>query len=286
MTNFAIKCKNVEFNTKNQTIIMGVINVTPDSFSDGGRFQTRASIVSQCKKLIRGGAHIIDVGGESTRPFSQPVSEEEELSRVIPAIKAIRSFSDIPISIDTTKAKVAREAIEEGADIVNDISGLRFSPGMAQVISDYEVPVIIMHMKGTPQDMQIEPCYEDVCKEIYDFFQERMDFCLSKGISPQQVIFDPGIGFGKRLRDNLDIINGLSIFCSLNRPILIGPSRKAFLGKICHIDDPKLRDNATCGAVVAAVLNGASIVRVHDPSSVADAVKVAFALRKRLEEAG
>jgi len=280
MTNYAIKCRHGELNPQQQTIIMGVLNVTPDSFSDGGRFLTESAIINQTKHLIEKGAQIIDIGGESTRPFSEPVPLEEELSRVIPAIKAVRSFSDIPISIDTTKAEVAQRALDEGADIINDISALRFDSKMADLAASYEVPVILMHMKGTPQDMQVDPVYEDVMAEILDFFQERIDFCKKRGIGIERVIIDPGIGFGKRFEDNLEIINQLSTLEALQRPILVGPSRKAFLGQITGHDSPELRDNATCGAAVAAVLNGASIVRVHEPGCVTDALKVAHTLKK------
>ncbi len=284
MTNYEIKCKNLALNPNNQTIIMGVLNVTPDSFSDGGRFLTPNSIELQTKRLIEQGAHIIDVGGESSRPFADPVPLDQELERVITAIKAIRAFSDIPISVDTTKAEVARQALQEGADIINDISGLRFDPQMTKLVASKGVPIVIMHMKGTPKDMQVDPYYEDVVSEIYDFFQERIAYCLQNGISKQQIILDPGIGFGKRFQDNLDILNGLETFLDLDVPILVGPSRKAFLGHITGQETPALRDNATCGAAVVAVFNGASIVRVHEPGCIKDAVKVAHALRTRKGE--
>ena len=263
---------------------MGVLNVTPDSFSDGGRFLTSKAIVAHCKKLIEQGADIIDVGGESTRPFAEPVPLKEELERVIQAVKAIRAFSDIPLSIDTTKVQVARQALEEGADIINDISALRFSKEMADLVASMGVPVILMHMKGTPRDMQLDPYYDDVIGEVHEFFQERIEYCLAKGINKEQIILDPGIGFGKRFQDNLDIINNLEAFLDFKVPILVGPSRKAFLGKITGHEDPVDRDNATCGAAVASVLNGASIVRVHEPACVVDAVKVAYALRVRKGE--
>ncbi len=284
MTSYAIKCRNFDLNPKKKTIIMGVLNVTPDSFSDGGKFLTTTAIIDQCKRLIEQGADIIDVGGESSRPFAEPVPLQEELERVMRAVKAIRTFSDIPISVDTTKVQVARQALLGGADIINDISALRFDEGMAELIAFEGVPVILMHMKGTPRDMQIDPYYDDVVGEIYDFFQERIEYCLSKGIDKKQIILDPGIGFGKRFQDNLDIINNLETFLDLNAPVLVGPSRKAFLGKITGHEDPAKRDNATCGAVVASVLNGASIVRVHEPACIADAVKVAYTLRMRKGE--
>ncbi len=281
MTNHAIRCRHVDLNPEKQTIVMGVLNVTPDSFSDGGRFLSKEAITTQCKRLISDGAHIIDVGGESSRPFSQPVPLDQEMERVISAVRAIRSLSDIPISVDTTKSEVARAALDEGADVINDISALRFDEKMADIVAKRGVPVILMHMKGTPRDMQLNPHYEDVIREIHDFFKERIDFCARKGISRKQIILDPGIGFGKRFQDNLDIINNMEAFLDLQRPVLVGPSRKAFLGEITGHTTPSHRDVATCGAVVAAVLNGAGLVRVHEPGCVVDAVKVAHALRTR-----
>ncbi len=284
MTNYAIRCRHADLNPQKQTIVMGVLNVTPDSFSDGGRFLSNAAITTQCKKLISDGAHIIDVGGESSRPFSEPVPLEQELERVTSAVRAIRSFSDIPISVDTTKSEVAKAALDKGADMINDISALRFDERMADLVAQRGVPVILMHMKGTPRDMQLNPYYEDVIKEIHDFFEERIEFCLSRGIGRHQIILDPGIGFGKRFLDNLDIINNIKAFLDLQRPILVGPSRKAFLGEITGIKTPSHRDVATCGAVVAAVLNGAGLVRVHEPGCCIDAIKVAHALRIRKGE--
>ena len=284
MTLNKILCRNHELDPNKQTIIMGVLNVTPDSFSDGGQYQTEEDIKRQAKRLINDGAHIIDIGGESTRPFSEPVSAEEELKRVIPAIKTIRSFSSIPISIDTTKSEVARAALNEGADIVNDISALRFDEKMPELVSEREVPIILMHMKGTPRDMQVAPFYNDVVKEIREFFEERIEFCKKNNISQEQIILDPGIGFGKRFEDNLDIINNLSEFLALDCPILVGPSRKAFLGQITGKREPGDRDNATCGAVVASILNGASMVRVHNVLAMYDAIKVADTLKNRARE--
>ncbi len=281
MTSFAIKCKHVDLHTLKHTIVMGVLNVTPDSFSDGGLFVTDTAVISHTKRLISGGAHIIDVGGESSRPFSEPVSPELELGRIIPAIRAIRSFSDIPISVDTTKAEVAERAIDEGADMVNDISALRFDKNMSDVVAQRGVPVVLMHMKGTPGNMQVAPCYKDVIGEIHDFFRKRINFCMERGITREQIIIDPGIGFGKRFQDNLDIINNIGAFLDLGQPVLVGPSRKAFLGCITNRETPSQRDNATCGAAVVAVLNGASMVRVHEPDCVVDALKVACALRMR-----
>ncbi len=260
---------------------MGVLNVTPDSFSDGGKYLSGEAIYQQAKKLLEEGAHIIDIGGESSRPFSEPVSVQEELNRVIPAIETIRSFSNCPISIDTTKSQVAETALNKGADIVNDISALRFDPDMVKLVAERGVPVVLMHMKGTPKNMQVDPYYEDVIGEIKDFFKERIDFCVSNGINKEKIILDPGIGFGKRFEDNLDIINGLKEFSCFKLPILIGPSRKAFLGQITGKENPAERDIATCGAIVASILNGASIVRIHNVRAMLDAIKVADVLKHR-----
>ncbi len=203
---------------------------------------------------------------------------------MISAVRAIRSLSDIPISVDTTKSEVARAALDEGADVINDISALRFDEKMSDLVAQRGVPVILMHMKGTPRDMQLNPHYDDVIREIHDFFKERINFCMGKGISRKQIILDPGIGFGKRFQDNLDIINNIKAFLDLQRPVLVGPSRKAFLGKITGHATPSHMDIATCGTVVAAVLNGAGLVRVHEPGCVVDAIKVAHALRTRKGE--
>ena len=284
MTKNVIKCRNKEINWVDRTIITGVLNVTPDSFSDGGRYLSTEDALKQAIRLIADGAHIIDIGGESTRPFSAPVPVEEELHRVIPAIRAVRSASDCPISIDTTKAEVARKALEAGADIINDISGLRMDTLMADLAASKDVAVIIMHMKGTPQNMQNGPFYQDVLGEIDAFFQERIAFCLKKGISEQKIILDPGLGFGKRFQDNLDIINGLNRFTRHGLPVMAGPSRKAFLGEITGRESAGDRDTATAGAAAACALNGASLIRVHNIAAVADALKVVDALKKRRRE--
>ncbi len=264
---------------RKRTVIMGVINVTPDSFSDGGLFVTPAEIERQAKRLLRQGADILDIGGESSRPFSEPVSLEEELERVIPAVEVVRSVSDCIISVDTTKAKVAHEAILKGADMINDISALRFDPEMANVLADAQVPVVLMHMKGTPRNMQKNPIYDDVMKEIGDFLHERILWAQSKGISRENVIVDPGIGFGKRFEDNLVILNQLGKLLELKAPILVGPSRKAFLGAITGEQDASKRDTATMGAVAASIMNGTSIVRVHNVAMARIVADVLDAIR-------
>ena len=259
-----VKTRPYPWAEKKRTTIMGVINVTPDSFSDGGLYVTTDDVERQAKKLLKQGADILDIGGESSRPFSEAVSVKEELKRVLPAIDAVRSFSDCLISVDTTKAEVAYQALSKGADIINDISALRFDPEMADVVSEAQVPVVLMHMKGTPQDMQKNPVYDDVIREIKEFLHERILWAQSKGIMQENVIVDPGIGFGKRFEDNLVILNQLAKFLDLNAPILVGASRKAFLGAITGEQDASKRDIATMGAVAASIMNGTSIVRVHN----------------------
>ncbi len=284
MTGNVIRCRDKELAWHNTTIIMGVLNITPDSFSDGGRFLLPEEAKRQAVSMARDGAKIIDIGGESSRPFSEPVPVEEELNRVIPVIKAIRPVLNCLISIDTTKAKVAMKAIEAGADMINDISGLRMDDRMASVVRDRRVPIVVMHMQGTPRDMQKSPFYHDVVGEIDEFFAERISFCMDQGIPRQNIILDPGIGFGKRFQDNLDIINGMSKFTRHGLPVLAGPSRKAFLGEITGKKIPSERDSATVGAAVACALNGASMIRVHNVAATSDALRVIDALRQRKNE--
>ncbi len=259
--------------------IMGILNVTPDSFSDGGRYSDFESAVTRADELIAAGADILDVGGESTRPFADPIDAEEELRRVIPVIKAIRQKHTIPISIDTTKAVVAREALQAGSNIINDISALRKDPEMIEVVRKSSVPVIIMHMQGSPSDMQIEPVYEDVVAEIIDFFKERIDWITGKGIDCNRLILDPGIGFGKTLQHNLSLIKHLKAFSCFNLPLLLGHSRKRFLGTITGIHAEKERDLAT--AVIAALCSDQNIamVRVHNVSATRQALLLADAVR-------
>ncbi len=255
-------------------LLMGVVNVTPDSFSDGGLYFTPERAIVHAKDLEKAGADIVDIGGESSRPSSQPISLEEELRRVVPVIKAIAPELKILISIDTYKAKVAQAAIEAGAKIVNDISALRFDEDMAKVVADYKTLVVLMHMKGTPKDMQINPYYENVLQEVYDFLAERIDYALTQGIDKVQIAIDPGIGFGKRLEDNLRLIKHLSFFKTLGRPILLGPSRKTFIGKVLNIEVPAQRDIGTLGVVALATLLGVDIIRVHAVKEARQIVKI------------
>lgn len=252
-----------EITCKDRPLVMGILNVTPDSFFDGGKYGNAEKAVRHALELIEDGADLIDVGGESTRPFSAPTKEEEELDRVIPVIKAIRKRSEIPISIDTYKSGVARAACEAGADMINDISGLRFDPLMAATAAKLCSYVVIMHMKGTPGDMQNNPYYDGVIGEIRDFFRGRIDFALSQGIKRDRIILDPGIGFGKRVEDNLRIIGQLGRFKGLGIPILIGTSMKSFIGQVT--DSPlEERGEGTLASVALSIWNGAHIVRVHD----------------------
>ncbi len=256
-------------------LVMGILNVTPDSFSDGNCFYDKTEAKTHAQVLIEQGADIIDIGGESSRPGSDPVTADEELNRVIPVIASIRKFSDIPISIDTTKAEVADKAIKTGADMVNDISALRFDINMTDIIIKHDIPVILMHMLGRPKTMQEKPKYKDCPGEIYDFFSERIAFCRNKGIDIEKVILDPGIGFGKRPEDNLAILNGLDKFLDLGRPILIGASRKSFIESISGSNKPP--DHRIGGSIAALLLafeNGGHIFRVHDVAESIEALKV------------
>lgn len=262
-----------------RVLVMGILNVTPDSFSDGGRFLSESSLSAQIDAMVAAGADIIDVGGESTRPFAEPVSAARELDRVLPAIRLIRQRSAIPISIDTTKAEVARNALAEGADIINDISAMRFDPEMLSLVKETEVPVIIMHMQGTPSDMQIDPHYDDVVVEIKEFFEERLTWAAENGISRERFILDPGIGFGKTVGHNLTILKRVPELTELGCPVLIGHSRKSFIGKLLGAE-VDARDVATAAISALCVQKGVSILRVHDVGMTVQAVKLADAINR------
>jgi dihydropteroate synthase len=258
---------------------MGIVNVTPDSFSDGGHFHSPESAIAQAEKLISDGADILDIGGESTRPYADPVSLDEELNRTVPLIEAIRSSSDIPISIDTTKTEVARKALAAGADVINDISALRKEPEMAGLVAESGKPVIIMHMQGTPADMQDRPQYDNVLDEITAFFEERLEAMARQGIPEELVTLDPGIGFGKTLEHNLRIIKNLAHFKTLGRPILLGHSRKSFIAPLTGIEDAASRDLPTAVISALSVASHVDIVRVHNVAATRQALQVAEALR-------
>jgi dihydropteroate synthase len=261
------------------TILMGIVNVTPDSFYDGGKRFDSAKAVADALEMVDSGAEILDVGGESTRPGAQPVPLEEELRRVLPVIRELRKNSNVPISIDTYKEAVARAALDAGADIVNDISALRFDPEMAALVASEKAPLILMHMQGVPRTMQVEPHYQDVVREVQEFLEERIRSAKEAGIAKRQIIVDPGIGFGKTVAHNLALLRDLGSFISLGQPLLVGISRKAFIGKILKAAGPEERLEGSLAAAVAAALSGANIVRVHDVSETHRALRVADAIR-------
>lgn len=251
--------------------LMGILNVTPDSFSDGGDFASPSSALEHALRLVADGADIIDIGGESTRPGSEPVTADEELRRVVPVIQELAKQVDVPISVDTSKADVAAAALEAGATIVNDISGLRFDPQMSAVCRDYAAGVVCMHIQGTPQTMQQNPRYDDVVGEIETYFQERLDTFEAAGIPPERVVLDPGIGFGKTAGHNLDLLAASDRLRALGRPVLIGHSRKRFLKAILGRDVEE-RTAGTIGVSVALASLGVDYLRVHDVRAVRDAI--------------
>ncbi len=260
-----------------KTLIMGVINVTPDSFSDGGHFFLKDRAIDQALALEADGADIIDIGGESTRPYAEKVSLEQELERVVPVIEELSKTVRVPISIDTYKAKVADSSIKAGASIINDISALRFDPEMAPVAGNAGVPVILMHMKGTPGNMQNNPEYLDLMGEITEFFQEAVNRAEKSGIPKDMLVIDPGIGFGKSFNHNLEIIRDLRKLEAIGLPVLLGSSRKAFIGNILD-KTPDERDTGTMATVAAGIMNGAHIVRVHNVKMAKETVKVMDAI--------
>ena len=265
---------------------MGVVNVTPDSFSDGGKFYNTDGAIAQGEKLAAEGADIIDIGGESTRPFSDPVSVEEEIRRVVPVIDKLARRVSVPISIDTTKADVARRALDAGAAIINDVTALRFDPGLAALAVEFDTPLILMHMLGEPKSMQVAPSYANLIEDIRSFLADAVGRAENLGVPRSKIFVDPGIGFGKTVAHNLLLIKHVQAFASLDTPILIGASRKAFIRKIlkqAHEEDIRpdlpIVETGSQAAVSAAVLNGAHIVRVHDVANTLATVKILDALR-------
>ncbi len=266
-------------NPDRKTLVMGIINVTPDSFSDGGKYVKIKNAINHAKKMVDDGADIIDVGGESTRPGAKEVSISEELRRVIPVVESIRlNFPDILISIDTTKSVVARKAIKAGADIINDVSGLNSDIEMVGVVANLKVPIIIMHMKGNPKNMQINPKYKNLIGEITSFFEKKIKIATELGINRNLIIIDPGIGFGKTINHNFEIISKLKEFSKLNLPIMIGPSRKSFIGKTLNLPVESLIEG-TSATITASILNGANIVRVHDVLEMKRVVEISEKIR-------
>ena len=256
---------------------MGVLNITPDSFSDGGLYFNQEKAIARALELAEEGADIIDVGGESSRPGSDPIPENEELRRVIPVISELKKKTRTLISIDTTKAGVAEAALGAGADIVNDISGLQFDSRMASLIAQKDIPAVLMHMKGSPKDMQDNPHYNDVVGEVKAFLRDRIRAAQSCGIKKEKIIIDPGIGFGKRFEDNLALINRLQELADLNQPLLIGVSRKSFIGRILNLP-PQERVEGTIASAILSILHGAHILRVHDLKAVKRAILVTEAI--------
>ena len=257
-----------------QSLIMGILNVTPDSFSDGGKYFEKNSAINYALEMIDNGADIIDIGGESTRPFSDPVSLEEEISRVIPVIEGIRKESDICISIDTTKSQVATAALNSGACIINDVSAMEVDPLMIGVAIEFDCPLIIMHMKGTPKNMQDNPQYESLISDIKKYLLDRAEFIISKGISPKKIVIDPGIGFGKTVENNFEIINNLNHFATMDFPVMLGASRKSFIGISLNLPEED-RLEGSLAANVIGLQNGAKIFRVHDVAETNKALLIA-----------
>jgi dihydropteroate synthase len=277
-TQYSIHCRKRTLTLGKRTLLMGILNVTPDSFSDGGLFFDKDNAVSHGVKMVEEGADIIDIGGESTKPGSKPIELEEELRRVIPVIESIAKEADVPISIDTYKSTVAQRAIEAGAEIINDISGLHFDPGLANVAAKGNIPLILMHIRGTPETMQKNVHYDSLFSEILQYLKDSIQRAESAGLDPGQIIIDPGIGFGKTLEDNLLIIKNLHEFRILGKPILLGTSRKNFIGKILNAEVED-RLEGTLSSMAIGVLNGAHIIRSHDVLQAKKALAVADAIR-------
>lgn len=273
MGGLQLTCRGKLLDLTSRTHIMGIINCTPDSFYAGSRQANARQAIDTGVRMVEDGADILDVGGESTRPGSEPVPEEEELRRVLPVVEGLLKRVEVPISVDTYKSAVAERALKLGAHIVNDISGLRFDPEMAGVAARYEAPVVVMHIKGKPKDMQADPHYDDVVGELHAYFEERLAYAEARGIPRSRIVLDPGIGFGKRLEDNYEILRRLPAFLDFGCPILVGPSRKSFIGRVLDVP-PEEALEGTIAASVVVVLKGAHIVRVHDVREVGRALRI------------
>ncbi|GAB4231665.1 MAG: dihydropteroate synthase [Stanieria sp.] len=270
-----LKIRDCIFNWGERTYLMGILNVTPDSFSDGGQFNNLESALSQAQQMIAQGADLIDIGGQSTRPGAEEISLSEELHRVIPVIKQLRQISSIPISIDTTRAAVAQAAIEAGADLVNDISGGTFDQEMFATVAQLNVPIILMHLRGNPKTMQQLTDYQDLLGEISEFLNNQIAQAIAAGINRSQIIIDPGIGFAKTYDQNIKILQNLSQFQALNLPILVGVSRKSFIGHILNQKNPQARVWGTAAACCGAIAQKAALLRVHDVAEMYDVCRVA-----------
>jgi dihydropteroate synthase len=286
MSGFHLTFGKFHLDLGTRTCIMGILNVTPDSFSDGGRFHDYDAAVAQGIRLADQGAHILDIGGESTRPFSRPISTREEIDRVVPVIETLSKKISIPISIDTKKSEVARAALDAGAAMINDISAFEMDPDMVDVAARYQVPVILMHMKGTPETMQTDPVYDELMREISDYLAARAEHVIAGGVEKSRIILDPGIGFGKTVHHNLQLINCLETIVDLGFPVLMGPSRKSFIRNILGKDAPKIPldtpeqiENGTLAAVGACLAHGAHIIRVHDVQRTVAFTRIFDAIR-------
>jgi len=253
---------------------MGILNITPDSFSDGGKYSSIDLAIIRAKEMVEEGAHIIDIGAESTRPGSEPVLEKDEIERIVPVVRALVREIDIPISIDTSKAQVARRCLEEGAHIINDITGLKGDSKMAEVIAKYDVPSILMHIKGTPKTMQDNPTYKNLISEIKEELEISLELAKKAGIDKNKIILDPGIGFGKTFENNLEILNRLEEFKDLGHPLLVGASRKGFIGQILGTEIDERLEGSLAVAITSS-MKGARILRVHDVKETSRALKVA-----------
>jgi dihydropteroate synthase len=276
------RARKFEFRFPRPALVMGIVNVTPDSFSDGGRYLDAAAAVAYGSELAAQGAEVIDVGGESTRPGAEPVSESEELRRVLPVIEGLAARVKVPVSIDTQKPAVARAALRAGASIVNDIAANRAGPAMWGAVAETAAGYVCVHMQGTPQTMQLDPVYKDVVGEVRAFFLERLEGLKRAGLDPVQVVLDPGIGFGKTLEHNLQLLGGLGRFTNLNRPVLLGVSRKSFIGKLLGAEvNERLPAALACACM--AVRAGVRIIRTHDVAQTLQAVRMAEAIFARTE---
>ena len=262
-------------------LLMGIVNVTTDSFFDGGRFVDPQLALEHGRRLVEEGADILDIGAESTRPGSLPIDEKEELRRLVPVVAALAHAVSVPISVDTSKAAVAKAAITAGAVMVNDVTALRGDPAMADVVVQTGVALVLVHMQGTPRTMQQAPTYEDVVEEVGDFLAERARFAIERGVAKSRIVLDPGIGFGKVLTHNLDLLAHLRAFTTLGFPVLVGPSRKGFIGQLTK-QSVEARAWGTAGVVALAVQQGANILRVHDVAEMRDVVNVAAAISGRM----
>jgi dihydropteroate synthase len=280
-SDYKIDCRGKVLNLGSRTHIMGILNVTPDSFSDGGLYADPVQALEHAREMVSQGADILDIGGESTRPGADPLTEEEELRRIIPIIEQLSTEIAAPISVDTYKSSVAKKALNAGASIVNDISGLRFSPDMAQVVADHDAAVVIMHIKGLPRNMQVNPVYHDVVGEIIEYLEESSAIALKAGVARDRIMIDPGIGFGKTLEHNLTILERLDEFRTLGFPIMLGTSRKRFIGTILDIPEPKDRIEGSAATVALGIQRGARIVRVHDVGYMTKVARMTDAIVRR-----